>query len=173
MERDSLHNQINNVRQRAVHRAIGNGIMDDGLLTIVANKAERDFTDEVGKKSEERFDKFANKIKFVKSVSDAPLLADLFLGIDKWMTFDESFKLPRLPVQVKSSRDGVNLFKYGDAERHIDPDPTFTRMKGLMLVINSGPSMTAKMFKRQLLSEAKRIKNVLNSEHIPSGYTNL
>lgn len=166
MERDSIHNQINGIRREAVHKAIGNGIINDGLLTIIANKAERNFTDGVGKKSEERFDKFANKIKFVKSVSNAPLLEDLFLGIDKWITFDESFKLPQLPVQVKSSRDGVDLFKYGDIEKDIEPNPTFTRMKGLMLVINSGPSMTLKMFKRQLLCEAKRIKNLLDSGHI-------
>lgn len=153
--------EIQNIRILAIRNAISNGIKSDRKLTQIANKAEEDFTDNMGLKSEKRFDEYAKLVPIIKSVSKTPLLEDSMLGIDRWVTFDQKFHLPVLPLQIKSSQSSVETFKNGDPEKNILPDISYTRLLGCMIVIDTGPSITFINFQVELRHEINRIKSLL------------
>jgi len=57
----------------------------------------------------------------------------------------------------------VRLFKYGNPESNTEPSSGFTDFKGLIMVINCGPSVTYKSFRRQVYEEVSRIMTVLDN----------
>lgn len=156
---------INNERLQAVRNALKNGISSDLLLTKIANRKEKEVVNQIGTESEKRFDEYTKNIKFVKNVSAVHTIENLFLGIDRWISFDKSLSLPELPVQIKSSRGGVNIFKFGDPKKGIDPNPIYTHLSGLIIVINCGQTTTFKGFRSDLLNEANRIRSLLETNH--------
>jgi len=164
----STQSQIDSIRHKALHNALVNGIKNDSVLTEIANRAEEDYTDKIGEESESRFIEYSKNIKFVKSVSDTHPLEDHLLSIDKWITFDKSLSLPDLPVQIKSSYRGVFVFKNGDSKNFIKPNWVYKHLSGLMVVVNCGPLVKPKEFRLQLLKEATRIRELIDTNHIPA-----
>lgn len=169
IESESTTASILKVRHDAIHEALLRGVTSDAALTQIANKAELLYTDEIGRESEMRFDEYVQLTKFVENVSIARKIEDVFLGIDRWITFDKSLRLPPLPVQIKSSFEGVNRFMYGCEEEGVEPDPIFQHLYGIMVVINSGPHVTFRGFRTNLLSEVNRIQKIIDEKRYPPG----
>ena len=117
--------------------------------------------DEIGEESENRFTIFAERMAMVEHVRESSAEEDIYGGIDKWILFKPELKLPELPVQIKSSYRQTILFMYGDQKKGILPDPSFSKLHGMMMVMNCGPSVEEGYFKRQIRSEIQRIKQTL------------
>jgi hypothetical protein len=131
------------------------------VLDQVARKAEGRAIEKMGEESERRFVAYAKRTDIVKFVRNASPQDDVFRGIDKWVTLSEDLELPELPVQVKSSFRDVRLYKYGDPNTGRKPDPAFTHLNGIEIVLNCGRAVNPKNFKKQLHEEIRRIRLTL------------
>lgn len=139
-------------RLDAMLEAIGKGKKSTEELYEAARMAENNAIQAVGEKSERRFNAYARHLKIVKSVREGSPADDLN-GIDKWITLSDIYKLPELPVQVKSSFKDVRKFKKDDRR--------FLNRRMIEIVVNCGPSVKPRVLKNQLLSEIRRIKDTL------------
>ena len=149
-----------------------NAIMDligttDGKATaieidVVARMADRKSNEEKGNASENKFMFYAVRLPEVVNLRNASAEEIYFLKIDKWITFDKSLHLPELPVQIKSSRKAVNIYKEGDPETGKRPRPEFIKLNGIQIVINCGKSVGMPEFKSQMTDEIQRITNALH-----------
>jgi hypothetical protein len=153
-------------RQEAMLDAIREtgGTATAEILDKAAKKAQSDAIEKMGEESERRFNAFARKTDCVKYVRNSSPLEDVYRGIDKWMQLREDQGLPELPVQVKSSYKDVRLYKYGDPNMCTKPDPAFTHLHGIEIVLNCGRSVNLKAFKKQLHEETRRVKLTLKAD---------
>ena len=153
------------------------GMASNADLEQAARIAQQKVIEKVGNGSEKRFVYYALHSGMVKSVripdSIEGALGDVYDKIDGWVTLNPEFGLPELPYQVKSSRRDAKLFKEGDPNTKIKPDSGFTRLHGLMIVINSGPSVKQAGFRRQLEEEIQRIKPILKAHPSYANFRNL
>jgi hypothetical protein len=133
-------------------------------LIEAAEKAEKRKIEMVGNRSENKFVEFASKSRIVKCVVNANPLYDAYDAIDKWVVLIDGFNLPPLPVQIKSSRSDVEVFKRGDTKKNKKPNLSFRKLHGLMLVLNCGPSSNPKIFDKQLRKEVGRIVNIISTD---------
>lgn len=159
-------------RRDAVLNAIHESISETGkspstdVLDRVARKAEGKVIERIGNQSEKRFVEFASKSLIVKSVVNANPLNDVYDAIDKWTLFIDGFNLPPIPVQIKSSPRGVDVFKYGDPSQNKRPNASFQKLHGLMMVLNCGPSVkNPDLFDKQLRREIGRIVQIMDNDH--------
>jgi hypothetical protein len=142
-----------------IHETGGTATSD--VLDEAARIAQNRAIEKMGEESERRFVAYARQTDTVKSVRNASPEDDVYRGIDKWITLREDLGLPELPVQVKSSFHDARLYKQGDANTGRGPDPAFTRLHGMEIVLNCGRSVKLKFFKKQLHEETRRIKLML------------
>jgi len=150
------HNAFSNARMNAVFDSIRQGNSSPDELIKAAREAELDKIVEIRMKSEKRFKYYAKRLKAIKSFREADPLDDVYEGIDFWVSLDEKFNLPELPVQIKSSFKDVTAFKQG---------VPFERPKGIEIVTNTGPSTKFKGFNRQIFEEISRIKEILENRN--------
>jgi len=132
-------------------------------LDQAARKAELAAIEKVGIESESRFDSFSARFRTISSVRPPTPEEDTYRKIDRWVTFKEELSLPEWPVQIKSSYRDARLFKFGDPNTNKKPDPGFISLHGLIIVINCGPSVKYKSFRRQAYQEITRIKSILDT----------
>ena len=154
-------------RTDAVLDAIHDSISETGktpptdVLDQVGRKAVNKKIEEIGEESERRFVAYARLTDTVKSVRKSKPLDDVYRGIDKWIQLRDTEELPELPVQVKSSYKDVRLYKQGNPNTGEKPDPAFTHLHGIEIVINCGRAVSLKAFKKQLREEVRRVKLTL------------
>ncbi len=160
--RSPRQKRLDDARHSAIHEALVKGITNDGELTIIANKAELEFTNKLGRESEERFDEYIGKLDIVKNVFNPFGIEDMLLGIDRWIKFDDSLNLPILPVQIKSSNENVKTFIHGDPKKGIGANPAFITFGGFILVINTGESVDFDDFQYHLFKEVERVNRMLD-----------
>ena len=153
-------------RQEAIFNTIheSGGTATAEVIDKAARKAESEAIIKIGEESEEKFDTFAKLTDIIKSGTDSSSYEDVYRGIDKWVLLREDQELPGLPVQVKSSYRDCRLYKYGDPNKGIKPDPAFIRLHGIEIVLNCGPSVKPKAFRKQLHEEIRRIKLTLKGD---------
>ena len=149
---------IRQVRIDAMLQAHSEGLISSFALEQAADSAVRRLNQKVGLNSEIRFDIFVSQIRMVKTVRYASSWDDAHKSVDRWVTFKDEFGLPELPVQIKSSNNGVSFFKFGDPERNIKPNREFQKRNGEIIVVNCGYNVTQRDLIRQLQSEMKRVK---------------
>ena len=137
------------------------GMAPAEILDQVARKAELKAIEDMGEESENRFSVYARRLPIVKSVRNPTPEEDVYRGIDKWILFTENQGLPELPVQVKSSYHDAKRYKYGDPNTGRRPDPCFTRLHGMQIVLNCGRSVKPGTFRKQLHEEMRRIRLTL------------
>lgn len=113
----------------------------------------RKITARIGFDSEKRFTEFALNSEKIKTVRKSSINDDAYKGIDEWVSFDEKLNLPTLPVQIKSSDDGVKEFRKTRQYKNLDEK---------IIVINCGPKVDKKKFYKQLNSETGRIRKILD-----------
>jgi hypothetical protein len=154
--------QMKDVGRLAMLRAKSGGAISPKRLASIAAETEKLFTNIIGKESGKSFDIYANLTQLIKKDSEADTRGSL-LKIDRWISLDPDLNLPILPVQIKSSFGGVDIFKKGDKKRNIKPNRTFTSLNGVIIVINCGPSITLTSFQHQLCNEIGRIKTIIDS----------
>jgi prophage maintenance system killer protein len=130
------------------------GKTDYDELTQAAKTAETEAIQAMGFASELRFDKYLAYAKSIKNVRDASCYEDAFEAIDKWLEYENSRDLPELPVQIKSSFKDVREFR---------KNTKYKQRNGIEIVVNCGPSIKYKGLMRQLLSEKRRIRNLLKA----------
>ena len=157
-------------RSEAVLDAIHNSINETGktpstdVLDQVGRKAVNKKIEEIGEESEGRFVAYARLTDIVKSVRNSKPLDDVYRGIDKWIQLRDAEGLPELPVQVKSSYKDARLYKQGNPNTGEKPDPAFTHLHGIEIVVNCGRAVNLKAFKKQLRMEVRRVKLMLKGD---------
>ncbi len=159
-------NGVENERMKAIFdmiRDTGGKALPEDLITA-GRIAQKDISDKIGKRSEKRFTQFVESFEFVSSIRNSNPLDDVYCGIDKWITFTSDQKLPELPVQIKSSPNAVQFYKYGDPKNGKAPDTAFTKLQGLQIVVCCGDMVTKNQLWHELNREIKRIKSILESE---------
>ena len=155
------NDRFKRARLRAMLQAQSEGKTTNEQLDHAAKQAENRITERTGNQSEKRFEEFALRSPMVKTFTKASALSDVFEGIDGWIKMVDGFKLPPLPVQIKSSFRGVELFKHGDPTQGKKPNSSFERLHGLLLVINSGPTTNLNLFNSQIRREIGRVVHTL------------
>jgi len=156
------NDRIGRARLGAMLQAQSEGRTSNPELEQAAKRAENRITERTGHQSEKRFVEFASKSPIVKLVSSASALSDVYEGIDRWVQLVDGFRLPPLPVQIKSSFRGVELFMHGDPSQNKRPNYSFEKLHGLILVINSGPSTNLGLFNSQMRKEIGRVVRILD-----------
>lgn len=122
-------------------------------LENAAKVIMRKITARIGFDSEKRFTEFALNSEKIKTVRKSSINDDAYKGIDNWVSFDEKLNLPTLPVQIKSSDNGVEEFRKTRQYKNLDEK---------IIVINCGPKVDKKKFYKQLNSETRRIRKILD-----------
>lgn len=137
------------------------GMAPAEVLDQAARKAELTAIEKMGEESEDRFSVYARRLPIVKSVRNSTPEEDVYRGIDKWILFTGDQGLPEMPVQIKSSYHDAKRYKYGDPNTGKRPDPCFTRLHEIEIVLNCGRSVKPGAFKKQLHEEMRRIRLTL------------
>lgn len=122
-------------------------------LEDAAKVVMRKITARIGFDSEKKFTKFALNSEKIKILRKSSINDDAYKGIDNWVSFDEKLNLPTLPVQIKSSDDGVKEFRKTRRYKNLNEK---------IIVINCGPKVDKKKFYKQLNSETRRIRKILD-----------
>jgi hypothetical protein len=130
------------------------GLTSNEDLENAAYEAEKRQIERVGVKSERRFDRFCRESEMlVVRVRKGTPLEDVYDATDRWIVLAERYGLPELPVQIKSSFRGVREFKKNNNG--------YSKLAGLVIVVNSGPSISLGNLRTQINDEAKRIQHLL------------
>lgn len=146
---------LNNVRIQAMCNVIEKqpDAIGDTLI-FEANRAQNRITDKIGKESENRFDGYRPRLGSITSSCPASINEDVRCGVDRWITIN---RLPGLaiPVQVKSSKAGVNIYK--------DSSEFNEAHHGLMVVLNCGRRSNFGSFRHEFNQELDRICQILRN----------
>lgn len=165
MKERPRRNRFAEARLSGMLKAQSEGKTSNEELEAAAKNAEQKEIGRIGAKSEKMFAEFASKSAIIKSVINPNPWDDAHDAIDQWVVLIDGFNLPPLPVQIKSSETGVNVFKKGDLNKNIKPNRSFTNLDGLMIVVNCGPSVKKQEdFNGQLMREAGRIVRILKTD---------
>lgn len=155
-ERGSFYlkkDRYRDARLNAMLDAYSAGRTSTQELENAAKVIMRKITARIGFDSEKRFTEFALNSEKIKTVRKSSINDDAYKGIDNWVSFDEKLNLPTLPVQIKSSDDGVKEFRKTRQYKNLDEK---------IIVINCGPKVDKKKFYKQLNSETRRIRKILD-----------
>jgi hypothetical protein len=96
----------------------------------------------------------------LESVQKASILEDTKRGIDFWLKFKHGNPYPypsdiRLPVQVKSSKGGIDKFRNSQEYQAVGKK---------ILVINARKGISNLAFKKEVVIELKRIRKLLTNK---------
>lgn len=155
-ERGSFYlkkDRYRDARLNAMLDAYSAGRTSTQELENAAKVIMRKITARIGFDSEKRFTEFALNSEKIKTVRKSSINDDAYKGIDNWVSFDEKLNLPTLPVQIKSSDDGVKEFRKTRRYKNLNEK---------IIVINCGPKVDKKKFYKQLNSETRRIRKILD-----------
>lgn len=155
-ERGSFYlkkDRYRDARLNAMLDAYSAGRTSTQELENAAKVIMRKITARIGFDSEKRFTEFALNSEKIKTVRKSSINDDAYKGIDNWVSFDEKLNLPTLPVQIKSSDNGVEEFRKTRQYKNLDEK---------IIVINCGPKVDKKKFYKQLNSETRRIRKILD-----------
>lgn len=144
-------------RVQAMLDALSRGIRSPEGLLEAAEKANEKLTKEVGNRSEENFISFAFQTKEVEFARKASSKDDLQNGIDAWVEFKPYMNLSPLPVQVKSSKKGVDEFRKSEK---------YKLLNEMVIVINCGHRIGKRLFQKQFRLETKRIRGIINANQL-------
>ena len=145
------------------------GLATPNQIDDASRRGNNKAIERVGNKSEKNFGYYASRSHVIREAINPNPIDDAKVAIDQWVLLKDVLHLPPLPVQIKSSPKDVNLFKYG--ENGTKPHRAFTKLNGLMIVINCGPSSDIKSFDQDLKSEIQRIRSIIHEN--PATITNL
>lgn len=124
------------------------GVNKGEELARVADKTEKKITMSRGNNSVFVFMQISRKINIVDKLIPATKTEDMDFGTDLWASFNENEPVRLLPVQIKSSKPGVDKFKNSDV---------FKRQKGKIIVVNSHVKRKHDEVIQDFLSEYNRI----------------
>lgn len=143
------------IRQRAISIAKKLGVDDEEKLTIIGDRAAHAKIERVGLESEARYERYVSSHPDIKFKRGTPL-EDVYDAIDYWESFPNE-RLIDLPVQIKSSYNGVRIFRH---------DKRYKERKGIMLVLNTGPSVSLEEFDQQHSDEIQRVMQALEENNV-------
>ena len=153
MSRNGIESgRFGDIGDRAVSMAVAAGISNTLDLEKIRDNSIKERIYQIGRDTEERFVNYVfehHSISFVRTSSHAD---DIEQGVDFWIKLNPKYRLPLLPVQVKSSRRDVKKF--------INNDPKYSKAREAILVLNCGPSVTKQKLLKELEDEIKRVREI-------------
>lgn len=146
------------IKIAAIAKAKAGGECDADKLEQIGEHARLAEMFRIGRESAARCEEYLKVQPNVLRVRESSYEEDLEEGIDKWADYEEGSHLPpSIAVQVKSSYKDVDAFKLGKE---------FKDREGMIMVLNSGPSVTLAEFTVHYESELGRIKEILKTRKI-------